>query len=65
MDYVGVDVGDARVEVGDVAVVFGCEVTGGPVVLPVEEAARSADTLPYELLVRVGARVRREVSGSV
>jgi alanine racemase len=23
------------------------------------------DTLPYELLVRVGARVRREVSGSV
>ena len=65
MDYLGVDVGDAPVEVGDVAVVFGCEVAGGPVVLPVEEAAQSAGTLPYELLVRVGARVRRELHGSV
>jgi alanine racemase len=33
--------------------------------LPVEEAAQCAGTLPYELLVRVGARVRREVCGSV
>jgi len=61
MDYLGVDVGDAPVEIGDIAVVFGCEVAGGPVVLPVEEAAHCAGTLPYELLVRVGARVRREV----
>jgi alanine racemase len=65
MDYLGVDVGDAPVEVGDVAVLFGCEVAGGPIVLPVEEAARCAGTLPYELLVRVGARVRRELCGSV
>jgi alanine racemase len=65
MDYLGVDVGDAPVAVGDVAVVFGCEVAGGPAVLPVEEAAQCAGTLPYELLVRVGARVRREVCGSV
>ena len=64
MDYLGVDVGDAPVEVGDVAVVFGCEVAGGPAVLPVEEAAQCAGTLPYELLVRVGARVRRESCGS-
>jgi alanine racemase len=65
MDYLGVDVGDAPVKVGDVAVVFGCEGSGGPVVLPVEEAAHSAGTLPYELLVRVGARVRREICGEV
>jgi alanine racemase len=61
MDYLGVDVGDAPVSVGDVAVVFGCEVAGGPAVLPVEDAAQCAGTLPYEILVRVGTRVRREV----
>jgi alanine racemase len=65
MDYLGVDVGDAPVRVGDVAVVFGCEAAGGPAVLPVEEAAQCAGTLPYELLVRVGGRVRREMCGSV
>jgi alanine racemase len=65
MDYVGVEIGDARVEIGDVATVFGCESAGGAVVLPVEEAARCAGTLSYELLVRVGARVRREYAGSV
>jgi alanine racemase len=59
MDYVGVDVGDARVRVGDEAVIFGSERPGGPAVLPVEEAAASAGTISYELLVRVGARVRR------
>jgi len=65
MDYVGVEVGDARVEVGDLAVVFGSERPGGPAVLPVEDAARSAGTIAYELLVRVGSRVRREVRGCV
>lgn len=63
MDYVGVEVGDAPVEIGDVAIVFGSEVAGGPAVLPVEEAAECAGTISYELLVRVGARVRREVWG--
>jgi alanine racemase len=63
MDYVGVEVGDARVEVGDVATVFGCETAGGAAVLPVEEVAQCAGTLSYELLVRVGARVRRELAG--
>jgi len=52
MDYVGVDVGDAPVRVGDEAIVFGPE-------LPVEEAAAAIDTIGYELLVRVGARVPR------
>jgi alanine racemase len=64
MDYVGVDVGDAAVRIGDVATMFGSEVAGGPTVLPVEEAARCAETISYELLVRVGARVRREIHGA-
>jgi alanine racemase len=65
MDYVGVEVGDAAVQVGDQATVFGSEVAGGPAVLPVEEAARDAGTISYELFVRVGARVRRELHGEV
>jgi alanine racemase len=56
MDFVCVDVGDASVKIGDEAVVFGAA-DGG--VLPVEEAARAADTIAYELLVRVGSRVPR------
>jgi alanine racemase len=65
MDYVGVEIGDAPVAIGDVATVFGSEVAGGPVVLPVEEAAQSAGTISYELLVRVGARVHRQYLGGV
>jgi alanine racemase len=56
MDFVGVDVGDAPVEIGDEAIVFGAHPDGA---LPVEEAARAAQTLPYELLVRLGPRVPR------
>jgi alanine racemase len=58
MDYVGVDVGEQRVEIGDEAILFG---EGQGARLPVEEAASAAGTIPYELLVRVGARVPREV----
>jgi alanine racemase len=58
MDYVGVDVGDAPVEPGDEAVLFGA---GGDGALPVEDAARAAETIGYELLVRVGRRVPRVV----
>jgi alanine racemase len=65
MDYVGVEVGDAPVRLGDQAVVFGSETEGGPAVLPVEEAAQCAGTISYELFVRVGARVRREHRDSV
>jgi alanine racemase len=57
MDYAAVDVGEAPVALGDEAVFFG-ERAGAR--LPVEEAAAAAGTIAYELLVRVGARVRRE-----
>ncbi len=56
MDYVGVDVGDAPVALGDEAVLFGAGAGGR---LPVEEAAAAAGTIAYELLVRVGGRVPR------
>ena len=56
MDYVAVDAGDAPVEIGDQAIVFGAGADGA---LPVEEAAVAAQTLPYEMLVRLGARVPR------
>ncbi len=76
MDYITVDAGDAPVEIGDDAILFGKAAErprseaqpseGGPPpgsdesgLLPVEEAAAAADTLAYELLVRVGARVPR------
>jgi alanine racemase len=57
MDYVAVDCGDLPVEIGDQAILFG---TGQGTRLPVEEAAAAADTIAYELLVRIGARVPRE-----
>ena len=56
MDYVGVDAGDAPVTPGDAALFFGTCADGS---LPVEEAAASAGTISYELLVRVGSRVPR------
>ena len=60
MDSITVDVGDARVSVGDEAVVFGNPDEGG---LSAEEAAEDAATIAYELLVRVGRRVPREIVG--
>ena len=60
MDSITVDVGDARVSVGDEAVVFGNPDEGG---LSAEEAAEDAATIAYELLVRVGRRVPRESVG--
>lgn len=57
MDSVCVDVGDAPVALGDVATVFGRTPEGGRV--PVEDLARAAGTIGYELLVGVGARVPR------
>ncbi|HEY5657892.1 MAG TPA: alanine racemase, partial [Myxococcota bacterium] len=58
MDYLGVDVGTAPVALGDEAILFGA---GQSAELRVEEAADAAGTLPYELLVRVGARVPRVI----
>jgi len=61
MDFVGVDAGEGPVEIGDEAILFGT-VPGG--VLPIEDLARDAGTLPYELLVRLGARVPRRYEGA-
>ena len=64
MDSITVDLGsDSRVSIGDEAVLFG-SLHGGPEtpsLLPVEDVARIAGVLHYELLVRVGARVPRVV----
>jgi len=57
MDFITIDVGDAPVEIGDDAILFGG--AQGGAVLSVEEAAAAAQTIPYELLVRVGRRVQR------
>jgi alanine racemase len=65
MDYVMVEVDEtavARVCLGDEAVFFGRETGSTDAVLPVEEAAEAAQTISYELLVRVGSRVRREIT---
>lgn len=57
MDQVVVDVGDAAVAVGDVAVVFGDPATGVP---SADDWARAAGSINYELVTRIGPRVRRE-----
>ena len=58
MDFITIDVGDAPIEIGADAILFGGP--QGDAVLTVEEAAAAAQTIPYELLVRVGKRVRRQ-----
>ena len=58
----GAKIGDARVELGDEAVLFGRLDDGGG--YPVEDAAADVDSLAYELLVRVGGRVRRRYADS-
>ncbi|MCA9511744.1 MAG: alanine racemase [Myxococcales bacterium] len=74
MDSMSVDVGPADalarapgggapVELGDEAILFGPD-DEGAVPIRVEDAARSAGTLHYELLVRVGRRVAREYTGA-
>lgn len=55
MDLVTVWLED-EVAVGEAAIAFGVGAGGA---LPIEDLARAAGTLPYELLVRVGARVER------
>jgi alanine racemase len=56
MDFVGVDVGDTPVGIGDEAIIFG---EGQGDRISVEEAAEAAGTISYELLARVGSRVPR------
>lgn len=56
MDQFVVDVGDDPVAVGDTAVLFGDPTLGDPAV---EVWAQSADTINYEIVTRIGARVPR------
>jgi len=57
MDSVCVDCGDDPVEIGDVATVFGRTPEGTRV--SVEDFARAAGTIGYEILVGIGGRVPR------
>jgi alanine racemase len=63
MDYIGVDVGGAEVEVGQLATLFGRTPEGKRV--PVEGLAAAAGTIGYEILVGVGARVPRQVGNGL
>jgi alanine racemase len=56
MDQFIVDVGDAEVAVGDRAVVFGDPASGLP---SADDWAAAADTINYEIVARIGARVVR------
>ena len=50
----GRDVGDDEVAVGDRAVVFGDPSHGAP---SVEDWARAADTINYEIVTRLGGKI--------
>lgn len=56
MDQVVVDVGDASIEPGDTAIVFGPGYDGEPTVA---EWAAWAGTIPHEIVTGIGRRVRR------
>ena len=56
MDQFMVDVGDAPVAVGDRAILFGDPATGVP---GASDWAAAADTINYEIVTRIGARVTR------
>lgn len=58
MDFTTLDAGESPVSEGDEALFFGVL---GEARLPVEEVAALAGTIPYELVVRVGARVPRVI----
>jgi alanine racemase len=60
MDQVVVDVGDDRVAPGDVAVLFGPGTDGEPTA---DDWAAVLDTINYEIVTRIGARVPRTYSG--
>jgi len=60
MDQFVVDVGDQDVHVGDEVVLFGDPATGAP---SADDWAEAAQTINYEIVTRVGARVRRTYRG--
>ncbi len=62
MDQFVLDVGDAAVHAGDVAVLFGRADRGEPTAY---DWAVAADTIGYEIVTRLGARVSRTYVGEV
>ncbi|MEO9014209.1 MAG: alanine racemase [Terrimesophilobacter sp.] len=60
MDQIIVDLGEDTAEVGDRAVLFGDPSTGVPCA---DDWARSADTINYEIVTRLGGRIERTYSG--
>ncbi|MCK9870910.1 alanine racemase [Nocardiopsis dassonvillei] len=62
MDQFVVDVGDDAVEAGEYAVLFG-DPGDHPDTPTAEDWARILDTIPYEIVTRVGPRVPREYVG--
>ncbi|GAB3028815.1 alanine racemase [Parafrigoribacterium mesophilum] len=60
MDQIIVDLGDDTAEVGDRAILFGDPRTGVP---SADDWARSADTINYEIVTRLGGRIQRTYSG--
>jgi alanine racemase len=52
MDYISIDLRDITAGIGDRVVLWGKE-------LPVEDVARSAETIGYELVCSVASRVPR------
>ncbi|CAL9528519.1 Alanine racemase [Nocardiopsis dassonvillei] len=62
MDQFVVDVGDDEVAAGEYAVLFG-DPAGHPGAPSAQDWARVLDTIPYEIVTRVGPRVPREYVG--
>ena len=60
MDQFLVDVGDVPVQVGDEVVLFGDPLTGAP---SADDWGDAADTIGYEIVTRIGARVPRTYVG--
>jgi alanine racemase len=60
MDQVVVDLGDASAQRGDIVTLFGPGDDGEPTA---EEWAAAADTIGYEVVTRIGGRVRRTYRG--
>lgn len=59
MDQFVVDVGDADIAVGDDVILFGDPATGAP---SASDWAAAAGTINYDIVTRIGARVRRRYS---
>ena len=60
MDQFVVDVGDLDVQVGDEVVLFGDPATGVP---GADDWAEAADTINYEIVTRLGGRLKRTFVG--